>query len=303
MKVAAMYYRDRGEAGRSLASKLTAYGDRPDVIVLGLPRGGVPVAAVVANALHAPLDVFLVRKLGVPGHPELAMGAIASGGVRVLSEDLIAQLGIPPAAVEQVAVRERLELERRDRLYRGDRQLPQLRDRTVILIDDGLATGATMEAAVEAVRVYHPARVVVASPVCARDSAARLERIADEVVCAQTPEPFQAVGLWYERFDQTTDDEVIALLRQASAFAREPARSEASVSTVGADPRVRPAPRQARGALSSSKGGPTQGSAPTPGETIRTRAQVLNGDARDYDALINAIGDARLVLIGEGTHR
>ncbi len=297
-----MRFKDRVEAGRQLADALSKYANRHDVVVLALPRGGVPVGFEVAQALHAPLDVFLVRKLGVPRHPELAMGAIASGGVRVLSEDVIAQLGIPRTAVEQVAVRERLELERRDRLYRGDRRLPMLRDRTVILVDDGLATGATMEAAIEAVRVYQPARVVVAAPVCAKDSAARLQRIADEVVCAQTPEPFQAVGLWYERFDQTTDDEVIALLRQASAFAREPARSEASVSTVGADPRVRPAPRQARGALSSSKGGPTQGSAPTPGETIRTRAQVLNGDARDYDALINAIGDARLVLIGEATH-
>src|SRR3989441_3263802 len=229
-----MRFRDRSDAGRHLAERLTAYAGRHDVVVLGLPRGGVPVAFEVAQELDAPLDVFLVRKLGVPGHPELAMGAIASGGVRVLSEDLIDELGIPRAAVEQVAVRERLELERRERLYRGDRRLPMLRDRTVILIDDGLATGSTMEAAIAAVKVYQPARVVVAAPVCAKDSAARLQRIADEVVCAQTPEPFQAVGLWDERFDQTTDDEVIALLRQASAFAREPARSEASVSTVGA---------------------------------------------------------------------
>src|SRR6266850_2366943 len=275
-------FRDRTEAGRVLAEKLKTYADRPDVVVLALPRGGVPVAYEVARKLNAPLDVFLVRKLGVPGHPELAMGAIASGGVRVLSEDLIAQLGIPRTAVEQVAVRERLELERRDRLYRGDRQLPQLRDRTVILVDDGLATGATMEAAIEAVRVYQPAHVVVAAPVCAKDSAERLQRIADEVVCAQTPEPFQAVGLWYDQFDQTTDDEVIALLRQGSAFAREPA------SSGGAD---RPGRR-----------GPAPESAPTSVESIRTRAQVLNGDARDYDALINAIGDARLVLIGEATH-
>src|SRR5262245_49899109 len=236
-----MRFKDRIEAGRLLAEGLAAYANRHDVIVLALPRGGVPVGYEVARALGAPLDVFLVRKLGVPGHPELAMGAIASGGVRVLSEDLISQLGIPRAAVEQVAVRERLELERRDRLYRGDRQIPQFRDRTVILVDDGLATGATMEAAVEAVRVYHPARVVVAAPVCAADSAGRLAQIADEVVCTRTPEPFQAVGLWYERFDQTSDQEVVDLLEQ-NKFA-------------GADPSVRPAPPRA--------------AAPTTEETIR----------------------------------
>jgi len=292
-----MRFKDRVEAGRQLAKALSKYANRHDVVVLALPRGGVPVGFEVAKALHAPLDVFLVRKLGVPGHPELAMGAIASGGVRVLSEDVIAQLGIPRTAVEQVAVRERLELERRDRLYRGDRQLPLLRDRTVILVDDGLATGATMEAAIEAVRVYQPTRVVVASPVCAKDSAARLQPIADEVVCVQTPEPFQAVGLWYERFDQTTDEEVIALLKQANAFASEPAGSErhavptvTTSSTVGADSRVGP--------------GRTHGSAPTSSsaDVIGERAQRLQGDARDYDALVNAIGDARLVLIGEASH-
>ena len=275
-----MRFKDRIEAGRQLANALAEYANRHDVVVLALPRGGVPVGFEVAEALHAPLDVFLVRKLGVPGHPELAMGAIASGGVRVLSEDLIAQLGIPRTAVEQVAVRERLELERRDRLYRGDRQLPQLRDRAVILVDDGLATGATMEAAVEAVRVYHPARVVVASPVCARDSAARLERIADVVVCAQSPEPFQAVGLWYERFDQTTDEEVIDLLRRSKPFAPEPVRSDS-------DETVRSGPNQ------TVRSG---------GNEIRHRAQTLRGGVHDYDALLNAIGDARVVLIGEATH-
>src|SRR5207247_273512 len=267
LTVRLMPFADRADAGRQLAQRLTTYAHRHDVVVLALPRGGVPVGFQVARALGVPLDVFVVRKLGVPGHPELAMGAIASGGVRVLSEDLIAQLGIPPAAVEQVAVRERLELERRDRLYRGDRQLPELRDRTVILVDDGLATGATMEAAVEAVRVYHPARVVVASPVCARDSAARLERIADEVVCANSPEPFQAVGLWYERFDQTTDEEVIALLNTSRAFGSEPVRS-----------------------------GPT-GQAHSLAHDIRDRAQTLKGDARDYDALVAAIGEPRVVPI------
>ena len=284
-----MRFKERIEAGRALAAALKKYANRHDVVVLALPRGGVPVGFEVATALRAPLDVFLVRKLGVPGHPELAMGAIASGGVRVLSEDLIAQLGIPRAAVEQVAVRERLELDRRDQLYRGDRRLPDFRDRTVILVDDGLATGATMEAAVEAVRMYHPARVVVAVPVCAADSAARLQQTADEIVCALTPEPFRAVGLWYERFDQTSDEEVIHLLEQANTYAGEPARAtggptDGSASTrgpVGTDLRVGPQ---------------------SPEDIIRTRAQKLTGDTRDYDALIDAIRDARLVLIGEATH-
>ena len=212
-----MRFHNRSDAGRQLALKLNAFASRHDVVVLALPRGGVPVAYEVARALKAPLDVFLVRKLGVPGHPELAMGAIASGGVRVLSEDIIDQLGIPRSAVEQVAVRERLELERRDRLYRGDRGLPLLRDRTVILVDDGLATGATMEAAIVAARQYQPARVIVAAPVGAVDTCQRLRKIADDVICAATPEPFQAVGLWYEQFDQTSDDEVIELLRRAAS--------------------------------------------------------------------------------------
>lgn len=209
-----MRFHNRSDAGRQLASKLSAFAHRDDVVVLALPRGGVPVAFEVARALNAPLDIFLVRKLGVPGHPELAMGAIASGGVRVLSEDIIEQLGVPPTAVEQVAVRERLELERRDRLYRGERPPPLLRDRTVILVDDGLATGATMEAAIVAVRQYQPARVIVAAPVGATETCRRLKALADDVICASTPEPFQAVGLWYDQFDQTSDDEVIELLRR-----------------------------------------------------------------------------------------
>src|SRR5438477_7875466 len=197
-----MRFRDRDDAGHFLAERLTAYAGRHDVVVLGLPRGGVPVAFEVAQELDLPLDVFLVRKLGVPGHPELAMGAIAAGGVKVLSEDLISELGIPRALVEQVAVRERLELDRRERTYRGDRPMPVLRDRTVIVIDDGLATGSTMEAAVAALRVHKPARIVVAAPVGAPDTCHRLQQMADEVVCAETPTPFSAVGLWYERFDQ-----------------------------------------------------------------------------------------------------
>lgn len=214
-----MLFRDRIDAGRQLATRLAPYANRHDVVALALPRGGVPVAFEVARALNAPLDVFLVRKLGVPGHPELAMGAIASGGVRVLSEDLISELGIPRAAIEQAAVRERLELERRDRLYRGDRRPPMLRDRAVILIDDGLATGATMEAAIAAVKQHAPSRVVVAAPVGAAETCLRLRKLTDDLVCVETPEPFQAVGLWYEKFDQTSDEEVIELLRRASPTA------------------------------------------------------------------------------------
>ena len=212
-----MRFRDRVDAGRQLATLLTTYGDRDDVIVLALPRGGVPVAFEVASALRAPLDVFLVRKLGVPGHAELAMGAIASGGVRVLSTDLISQLDISPAEVEEATARERIELDRRDRMYRGDRPPAALAGRAVILVDDGLATGATMEAAILAVRQSQPARVVVAVPVGAPDTCRRLAGVADEVACVSMPEPFQAVGLWYERFDQTSDDEVIELLRRGAA--------------------------------------------------------------------------------------
>ena len=171
-----MRFRNRTDAGQQLAARLTEYGGRSDVIVLALPRGGVPVASEVATRLKAPLDVFLVRKLGVPGHPELAMGAIAEGGVEVLSEDLIRDLGIPHALVQQVAVRERLELERRDVLYRGGRQAPAVRDRTVIVVDDGLATGSSMQAAVLALRQHAPARIVVAVPVGARETCERLRR-------------------------------------------------------------------------------------------------------------------------------
>jgi erythromycin esterase-like protein/adenine/guanine phosphoribosyltransferase-like PRPP-binding protein len=207
-----MRFRDRSEAGRQLGVRLARYANRSDVVVLALPRGGVPVAFEVARHLHAPLDVFLVRKLGVPGHPELAMGAVAEGGVEVLSDDLIHELGIPQSLVQQVAVRERIELDRRDALYRGGRSLPAVRGHTVILVDDGLATGSTMQAAVTALRRFEPARIVVAVPVGASDTCRRVGRIVDEVVCLSMPEPFQAVGLWYERFDQTTDDEVKRLL-------------------------------------------------------------------------------------------
>ena len=188
--------------------------------MLALPRGGVPVAFAVARALGAPLDVFLVRKLGAPGHPEFAIGAIAAGGVRVLSADVIAALGISPAMIEAVAERERVELERRDRAYRGDRAKRSLAGKTVIVIDDGLATGSTMEAAVSALREHHVAKIVVAAPVGAADSCQRLRRLADEVICLETPEPFRAVGLWYQAFDQTSDAEVVELLRRATEATR-----------------------------------------------------------------------------------
>lgn len=212
-----MRYRNRREAGRILARNLTAYADRPDVLVLGLPRGGVPVAFEVARGLHAALDVFLVRKLGLPGHEELAMGAIASGGVRVLNENVVRGLGIAEGVIETVAAREQRELERRERAYRGDRPAPDVRDRTVILIDDGLATGSTMRAAVAALRRLGPARIVVAVPVGAPETCDELRDEADEVICALTPEPLYAVGYWYSDFAQTTDEEVHDLLEQTAA--------------------------------------------------------------------------------------
>jgi predicted phosphoribosyltransferase len=208
-------YHDRTEAGRYLAEKLADYAGRPDVLVLALPRGGVPVGYEVARALGAPLDVFLVRKLGVPGHEELALGAIATGGVRMLNADVVRGLRFPPEVIDQVAARERAELERREREYRGDRPPPDVREKTVILIDDGLATGASMRAAVAALRQGQPARVVVAVPIAAPSTCEEFQDEVDEVVCARTPEPFYAVGLWYEDFAQTTDEEVRDLLRRA----------------------------------------------------------------------------------------
>lgn len=211
-----MRFSDRIDAGRQLGDALADYCDRPDVLVLALPRGGVPVGAQVAARLNAPFDVWLVRKLGVPGHSELAMGAIAAGGVEVLSHDLIRELGIPPAAVQQIAVRERLELERRERLFRGDRPSPAVAGRTVILVDDGLATGATMEAAIASLRASAPAAIVVAVPVGAADTCERLRRVADRVVCLSTPPFFNAVGQWYDDFSQTTDDEVRQLMERSA---------------------------------------------------------------------------------------
>jgi putative phosphoribosyl transferase len=208
-------FRDRTEAGRRLAERLTAYADRPDVLVLALPRGGVPVAYEVARALRAPLDVFLVRKLGVPGYEELAMGAVATGGVRVLNDQIVAGLRIPDHVIEAVAEAEQQELARRERVYRGDRPPPDVRHRTVILVDDGLATGATMQAAIKALRALPPARIVVAVPTGSPETCEQLKAQADDVICAITPEPFHAVGRWYEDFTQTTDEEVRDLLARA----------------------------------------------------------------------------------------
>jgi putative phosphoribosyl transferase len=203
---------DRREAGVSLAGHLHKYAGRGDVVVLALPRGGVPVAYEVAAALGAVLDVFAVRKLGVPGHEELAMGAIASGGVQVLNGEVVAWYQPSAATIEAVARRERVELERRERLYRGNRPMVAVEGRVVILVDDGLATGSTMRAAVASVRQLRPARVVVAAPVGARDTCEALSRIADEVVCAFTPDHFTAVGAWYVDFSETSDDDVRALI-------------------------------------------------------------------------------------------
>jgi predicted phosphoribosyltransferase len=208
-------FKNRSEAGQFLAEQLSAYANRPDTLVLALPRGGVPVAYEVAKALGAPLDVFQVRKLGLPGHEELAMGAIATGGVRVRNPEVVEYLRIPDEVIDEVTARERQELERRERLYREGRPALSPRGRVVILVDDGLATGSTMLAAVLALRQQQPASIVVAVPVAAKQTCEELRAVADEVVCAVTPDPFYAVGLWYEDFAQTTDEEVRELLARA----------------------------------------------------------------------------------------
>jgi erythromycin esterase-like protein/predicted phosphoribosyltransferase len=264
-------FRDRRDAGRLLAEKLAAYASRPDVLVLALPRGGVPVAYEVGRALGAPLDVFVVRKLGVPGYEELAMGAIATGNVRVLNDRLIERLGMPDHVIDAVTARERQELARRERLYRGGRPPPDVRGRTVILIDDGLATGATMQAAIEALRQQNPARIVVAVPTAAPETCKEMKAMADDVICAITPEPFEAVGRWYQDFSQTTDEEVSALLGRTSA----PENSEATK-------------------------GPAADSALI--KALRETAYPLAGSTRDYDPLISRIGEARFALLGEASH-
>ena len=238
--------------------------------MLALPRGGVPVAYEVARALGAPLDVFVVRKLGVPGYEELAMGAVATGGVRVLNDDIVTGLRIPGYLIEAVTAQEQAEVKRRERAYRGGRPPPDMRGRTVLLVDDGLATGATMRVAVKALRQQQPARIVVAVPVAAAETCTALQADADEVVCGITPAPFHSVGRWYEDFSQTTDEEVRDLLAR-----RE--RTE--------DKAAEPAP-----------------AAPQPLQTVREHAHPLTGGGSDYDPLFARIGEARFVLLGEASH-
>lgn len=220
-------FRDRRHAGQVLAQKLAAYepyANKNNLLVLALPRGGVPVGFEVSRALRAPLDVFLVRKLGIPGHEELAMGAIAPGGTQLLNQEIIDGLGVTRSALEAVIRKEQIELERREKLYRGGSGRISVMDRVAMLVDDGLATGSTMRAAVAALRQYHPGRIVVAVPIAPLATCEELHEVADDVVCAVTPEPFYSVGLWYEDFSQTTDDEVRELLQLAHSERGEDAR-------------------------------------------------------------------------------
>jgi putative phosphoribosyl transferase len=209
-------FHDRHEAGQLLARQMTAYKERDNVLVFALPRGGVPVGYEIARELHAPLDVFVVRKLGVPWQPELAMGAIAPDGIEVLNGDVVTGYNIPPHVIRAVAERESDEVERRLLQYRGDRPFPVITGRVAILVDDGLATGSTMKAAIRAVRQKRPSSVVIAVPVAAADTCRELAREVDDIICLHTPQDFSAVGLWYEDFSQTTDDEVRHLLGQAT---------------------------------------------------------------------------------------
>ncbi len=219
-------FRDRRDAGRQLAAQLARYAGRADTLVLALPRGGVPVAYEIARAIGAPLDIFLVRKLGLPGHEEFAIGAIASGGVRFLNEETLRDYAISGEQVEAVVAAEELELERRERQYRGDRPFPSVEGRAVILVDDGLATGSTMRAAIAALRQERPARIIVAVPVAPPETCSELRPIVDEIVCLTTPDPFYAVGLWFEDFSQTTDEEVRDYLERARMGASNPAPAQ-----------------------------------------------------------------------------
>ena len=223
-----MLFRDRFHAGRQLANKVREYTGRDDLLILALPRGGVPVAFAVAQELRAPLDVFLVRKLGVPGQEELAMGAVASGGLRFVNTDVVRELAIADSEIDRIAAEELLELERRDRLYRGDQPHPHVAGKIVILIDDGLATGASMRAAVLALRPQAPSKIIVAVPVAAAATCELLRSEADEVICLATPERFFAVGQWYEDFSQTSDDEVRELLRQAQRLQQSAVRTQSA---------------------------------------------------------------------------
>jgi putative phosphoribosyl transferase len=218
-------FKDRTEAGRILAEKLKGYAGREDVLVLALPRGGVPIGFEIARALNAPLDVYIVRKLGVPWQPELAMGAIATGRALVLNDDVVRHLHISDELINTVAAREGIELERRENLYRGDRPAPEVRGRTVILVDDGVATGTTMRVALAALRKQAPARLIVAVPVAPRYTFEELSEEADEAICAKTPGHFVSVSQWYESFPQTTDEEVQRLLERAAGKLAVPAPS------------------------------------------------------------------------------
>src|SRR5918998_1260018 len=271
-------FRNRADAGQQLASRLSQYQDRSDVVVLGLPRGGVPVAAEVASALEAPLDAFLVRKLGVPGHEELAMGAIASGGLRVLNEDTVRELHIPADAIDAVEANERRELARRERLYRGSQAPPDVTGKTVILVDDGLATGSTLRAGALALREGNPAWLVGAVPVASRSVCEEMRDVVDEMVCAETPEPFYAVGLWYDDFGQTTDDEV----------RRHLARAESRMATAPLDQQV-----ESPSAMPASA---------TPSDAIAHAALPLRGDQADTGPLLQRLDGAEIVLLGEASH-
>lgn len=215
-------FKDRTEAGRQLAARLKPYAQRPDVLVLGLPRGGVPIAHEVAIALGVPWDICLVRKLGVPGHRELAMGAIAANGVRVLNYEVVSWLNITGRTIDAVAARELKELQRRDRVYRGDRPQPELRDRTIILVDDGMATGLTMQAAIAVIKPQQPARLIVAVPVARPQTCATLAAQVDQVVCLLSPNDLYSISLWYDNFAQLTDDQVCTLLARSSVMLPAP---------------------------------------------------------------------------------
>ncbi|HEX3695535.1 MAG TPA: erythromycin esterase family protein [Polyangia bacterium] len=272
-------FANRREAGQQLAAKLTEYAGRSDVIVLGLPRGGIPVAAEVARALGATLDVFVVRKLGVPGHEELAMGAIASGGVKIVNQRMVRQQRVSSSALAEITARENRELERRERAYRNGRPLPELAGKIVILVDDGLATGASMLAAITALRSRKPARIVAAAPVASAEACHDLGAQADQMVCLETPAFFLGVGQWYEDFTPTTDDEVRAALGS------------------GNDP-TRPTTR--------SRNPPTPGTSvereAACADAVRKYAIRLRGEASDYDEILQRLSGARVVLIGEASH-
>ncbi len=225
-------FRNRAEAGRLLASQLAYFAGRPDVWIFALPRGGVPVALEIAQALKLPMDVFVVRKLGVPGQEELAMGALASGNVRILQPHVVQALRIPQSVIEAVTAEEIRELARRERAFRGDRPSPDVRGRTIILVDDGLATGSTIRAAVSALRLQHPARIIVAVPVAASETCHQLRNEVDQIICLKTPTSFQAVGLCYEHFPQLTDEEVRTLLRKADESWASHNSSERSTRTA-----------------------------------------------------------------------